>query len=212
MEIMVGVAVAYLVELTLTPLAQSSPVAPMPGVFAAPIDESLLAMAITGGVATASIPKIWESLQLPGLDQTPITAFVILVALHREPAWTALNRVIGCLLGGAYGLVCLRLVGDNTVLWLLLLFCGLYIFSHIKHGNAEISYSGHQAAVAAILSMVQGVSASPDILPAISRLVGMMGGIIVVIGAAALIEPLVATAVRPIIARWNAYQSSGISI
>jgi uncharacterized membrane protein YgaE (UPF0421/DUF939 family) len=212
MEIMVGVAVAYLVELTLTPLAQSSPVAPMPGVFAAPIDESLLAMAITGGVATASIPKIWESLQLPGLDQTPITAFVILVAMHREPAWTALNRVIGCLLGGAYGLVCLRLVGDNTVLWLLLLFCGLYIFSHIKHGNAEISYSGHQAAVAAILSMVQGVSASPDILPAISRLVGMMGGIIVVIGAAALIEPLVATAVRPIIARWNAYQSSGISI
>jgi hypothetical protein len=94
----------------------------------------------------------------------------------------------------------------------LLLFCGVYIFSHIKHGNAEISYSGHQAAVAAILSMVQGVSASPDILPAISRLVGMMGGIIVVIGAAALIEPLVATAVRPIIARWNAYQSSGISI
>jgi hypothetical protein len=100
--------------------------------------------------------------------------------------------------------VCLRLVGDNTVLWLLLLFFGLYIFSHIKHGNAELSYSGHQAAVAAILSMVQGDSASPDILPAISRLVGMMGGIIVVIGAAALIEPLVATAVRSIIARWNA--------
>jgi uncharacterized membrane protein YccC len=211
MEIMVGVAITYLVELTLTPSVQASTVAQMPGVFAAPIDENLLAMAITGGIATASIPTIWESLQLPGLDQTPITAFVILVAMHREPAWTAIKRVIGCLLGGAYGLVCLRLVGDNTVLWLLLLFLGLYIFSHIKHGNAEISYSGHQAAVAAILSMVQGLSPSPDMSPAISRLAGMIGGIIVVIGAAALVEPLVASIVRPIMARWNAYQSSGMS-
>jgi len=163
----------------------------------------MLAAALTGGIATASIPQIWEGLQLPGLDQTPITAFVILVAMHREPAWTALNRVIGCLMGGAYGLLCLRLVDDNTVLWLLLLFFGLYIFSHVKHGNADLSYSGHQAGVATILSMVQGLSPSPDILPAINRLVGMIGGIVVVIVAAALIEPLVARAIRLIMAQWR---------
>jgi uncharacterized membrane protein YccC len=196
MEIMVGVAVSCFIGLASAPSAQASFVSPKPGIFAGPVDEKMLATAITGGIATASIPQIWESLQLPGLDQTPITAFVILVAMHREPTWTALNRVVGCVIGGAYGLLCLRLVDDNTLLWLLLLFFGLYIFSHIKHGNAELSYSGHQAGVATILSMVQGLLPSPDILPAISRLVGMIGGIVVVLVAAALIEPLVARAIR----------------
>ena len=203
MEIMVGVAVSYCVELAVVTSVQALPVSPKPGIFAGPVDERMLAAALTGGIATASIPQIWEGLQLPGLDQTPITAFVILVAMHREPAWTALNRVIGCLMGGAYGLLCLRLVDDNTVLWLLLLFFGLYIFSHVKHGNADLSYSGHQAGVATILSMVQGLSPSPDILPAINRLVGMIGGIVVVIVAAALIEPLVARAIRLIMAQWR---------
>jgi uncharacterized membrane protein YccC len=203
MEIMVGVAVSYCIDLALATSAQALPVSPKPGIFAGPLDEGMLAAAVTGGIATASIPQIWEGLQLPGLDQTPITAFVILVAMHREPAWTALNRVTGCLIGGAYGLLCLRLVDDNTVLWLLLLFFGLYIFSHIKHGNVDLSYSGHQAAVATILSMVQGLSPSPDILPAINRLVGMIGGIVVVIVAAALIEPLVARVIRPIMKQWR---------
>jgi uncharacterized membrane protein YccC len=203
MEIIVGVAVSCLIELALAPSAETAPVSPKPGIFAGPVDEGMLATAITGGIAAASIPQIWESLQLPGLDQTPITAFVILIAMHREPAWTALNRVIGCLMGGAYGLLCLRLVDDNTLLWLVLLFFGLYLFSHIKHGNADISYSGHQAAVATILSMVQGLSPSPDMLPAISRMVGMIGGIVVVIVAATLIEPLVARAIRLMMVRWR---------
>jgi hypothetical protein len=51
--------------------------------------------------------------------------------------------------------------------------------------------------------MVQGPSPSPDILPAINRLVGMMGGIVVVIVAAALIEPLVARAIRLIMTQWR---------
>jgi uncharacterized membrane protein YccC len=203
MEIMVGVAVSYCVDLAFATSTRALPASTKPGIFAGPLDEGMLAAAITAGIATASIPQIWEGLQLPGLDQTPITAFVILVAMHREPAWTALNRVIGCVVGGAYGLLCLRLVDDNTMMWLLLLFFGLYMFSHIKHGNADLSYGGHQAGVATILSMVQGLSPSPDILPAISRLVGMIGGIVVVIVAAALIEPLVAGLVRRMMIRWR---------
>ncbi len=191
LEIMVGVGVAYLVELALAPPTEAAPPQPKPGIFSRPMDESLLATAITGGIATASIPVIWNTLELPGLGQTPITAFVILVATRREPGWTALNRVAGCVMGGIYGLLCMHLVGDNILAWLTLLFAGLYVCCHIKHGMGEAAYSGHQAAVAVIMSMVQGLAPSPDILPAINRLVGIIGGIGVVWLAQTLIAPLV---------------------
>jgi uncharacterized membrane protein YccC len=194
LEIMVGVGVSYLVELALARSAEPLSAQPKPGIFAVPIDEGLLALAVAGGIAIASIPIIWEALQLPGLDQTPITAFVILLAMRREPVWTALNRVAGCIIGGVYGLLCMRVVGDDMVAWLALLFVGLYVSCHIKNGNGDAAYSGHQAAIAIIMSMVQGLAPSPDILPAINRLVGIVGGIVVVMVAQALVAPPVAHA------------------
>jgi uncharacterized membrane protein YccC len=125
MEIMVGVAVSYLVQLAFAPRARPAPMSAKPGIFADPVDEDLLAIAVTGGIAVACIPLIWQALDLPGLGQTPITAFVILLAMRRGPAWVALNRVAGCVLGGAYGLLSMRFVGDAFALWIALLFGGL---------------------------------------------------------------------------------------
>jgi uncharacterized membrane protein YccC len=199
MEIMVGVGVSYLVQVALAQPAGPAPVAAKPGIFADPVDEGLLAIAVTGGLAVACIPLIWEALDLPGLGQTPITAFVILVAMRRGPAWVAANRVAGCVLGGAYGLLCMGFVGDAFAVWMALLFGGLYVSCYVKERNGEASYTGHQAAVAVILSMVQGLAPSRDILPAIDRLVGMIGGIVVVIVAQAAAAPLVARATSAIL-------------
>ncbi len=199
MEIMVGVGVSYLVQVALAPASRPAPVDAKPGVFAGPVDEDLLAIAVTGGLAVACIPLIWQALALPGLGQTPITAFVILLAMRREPAWVAVNRVAGCLLGGAYGLLSMRFVGDAFVVWIALLFGGLYVSCYVKERDGEASYTGHQAAVAVIMSMVQGLAPSSDILPAIERLVGMIGGIVVVIIAQAAAAPLVARAISAIL-------------
>lgn len=192
MEIIVGVGVSYLVQIALAPASGPAPVAAKPGIFADPIDEDLLAIAVTGGIAVACIPLIWEAFDLPGLGQTPITAFVILLAMRRGPAWVAVNRIAGCVLGGAYGLVCMHLAGDAFAVWILLLFGGLYISCHVKERDGEASYTGHQAAVAIIMSMVQGLAPSQDILPALERLIGMIGGIVVVIVAQAAATPLIA--------------------
>jgi uncharacterized membrane protein YccC len=192
MEIMVGVGVSYLVQVALAPPARPPPVGAKPGIFADPVDEDLLAIAVTGGLAVACIPLIWEALDLPGLGQTPITAFVILVAMRRGPAWVAVNRVAGWVLGGAYGLLSMHFVGDAFAVWIALLFGGLYVSCYVKERGGEASYTGHQAAVAVVMSMVQGLAPSPDILPAIERLVGMIGGIVVVIVAQAAAAPLVA--------------------
>lgn len=192
LEIIVGVGVAFAVDALFAPPSARKPPAAKPGIFTRPVDESLLATAITGGLAIAVIPVIWENLQLPGLGQTPVTAFVILVMMRREPIWAAVNRVAGCIVGGAYGLLCMRLVGDAIVPWLALLFLGLYVTSHVKHADGDAAYSGHQAGVAVIMAMVQGLAPSPDILPAIDRLVGIIGGLVVVVVAQALLWPLVA--------------------
>jgi uncharacterized membrane protein YccC len=194
MEIMVGVGVSYLVQIALAPAARSAYAGAKPGIFTDPVDADLLAIAITGGLAVACIPLIWEALDLPGLGQTPITAFVILLAMRSGPALVAVNRVAGCVLGGVYGLLSMRFVGDAFPFWIALLFGGLYICCYVKAREGEASYTGHQAAVAVIVSMVQGLAPSPDILPAIERLVGMIGGIVVVVVAQAIAAPLVARA------------------
>ncbi len=192
LEIMVGVAVSYVIEVFLAPPEAAAPAKRRPGIFALPIDRGLLVTAITGGIATASIPAIWEGLQLPGLGQTPVTAFVIMVMMRKEPWWAALNRVAGCLLGGAFGLLCMHFIDDDIVSWLMLMFAGLYVTCHVKHGGGDAAYSGHQAAVAVAMSMLPGLGPSADIMPAINRLVGIIGGVIVVVVAQALVAPLVA--------------------
>jgi uncharacterized membrane protein YccC len=199
MEILVGVGVSHCVQLALAPGGAPPPTAAKPGIFARPVDEDLLAIAVTGGFAVAVIPLIWEALDLPGLGQTPITAFVILLAMRRGPAWVAVNRVAGCVIGGAYGLLCMRFVGDDFALWIVLLFGGLYVSCHVKERGGEAAYTGHQAAVAIILSMVQGLAPSRDILPAIERLVGMIGGIAVVVAAQAVAAPVVARAISAVL-------------
>ncbi len=192
LEIMVGVGVAFAVDALFAPDRIRKPAPKKPGIFTTPVDQPLLVVAVTGGIAVALIPVIWESLQLPGLGQTPVTAFVIMVSLQREPAWTAVNRVSGCILGGLYGLACMHVVDDNIIAWVLMLFLGLYVSCHVKHGSGDAAYSGHQAGIAVIMAMVQGLAPSPDILPAIDRLVGIIGGLVVVLVAQALLTPLVA--------------------
>jgi uncharacterized membrane protein YccC len=198
LEILVGVFVACAVDYALAPVTQlDAPLPPKPGIFTRPIDHQLAAIAITGGIAMALIPLVWERLDLPGLGQTPITAFVILVALRQEPGWRALTRAAGCLFGGLWGLAAMHIVGGLFLPWLLMLFIGLYFAAHINQGKGDAAYVGMQAGIAIVVSMVQGQGVSSDIAPAINRLVGVFGGVIVVSICQPLLAPLVGWVIRP---------------
>lgn len=195
LEIFVGVAVACLVDFALTEPVPAAPAAPKPGVWALPVDRELAAIAVTGGIAIALIPLIWETLDLPGLGQTPITAFVILIAMRQEPGWRALTRAVGCLFGAVWGLAAMHVVGDSFIAWLALLFVGLYLAGHVFHGQGDGSYVGMQAGIAISVTMVQGLGPSPDLAPAFNRFVGIFGGVV----AVAICLPLLAPAVRQLI-------------
>lgn len=198
LEILVGVSVACAVDFVLADRAlRTGAAAAKPGVWAAPIDGELLVVAVSGGVAIAIIPMIWEGLQLPGLGQTPITAFVIMTAMRHEPAWKAATRAFGCLLGGVYGLVAMSWIGDASLPWLVSLAAGLFVCGHIYQGAGDASYVGRQAGVAMMLAMIQGAGPSSDILPAIDRMVGVFGGILVVAACHPVLAPLVRRIIGP---------------
>ena len=198
LEILVGVLAACAVDYALAETATlAAPAPPKPGIFTRPIDHELAAIAITGGIAMALIPLIWEGLDLPGLGQTPITAFVILVAMRQEPGWRALTRATGCLFGGLWGLAAMHLVGGTFLPWLLMLFVGLYLAAHVNQGKGDAAYVGVQAGIAIVIAMIQGPGPSSDIAPAINRIVGVLGGVIVVSIAQPLLAPLVGWVIRP---------------
>jgi uncharacterized membrane protein YccC len=200
LEIYVGVIVVSVVDYALT-----DPTAPpldadlqaKPGVWTWPVDRELASIAITGGIAIALIPIIWETLQLPGLNQTPITAFVILIAARQAPVWRALTRSVGCFLGGLYGLLAMHFVGDALVPWLFALFAGLFFFAEIFHGQGDAAYVGIQANIAIVVTMILGQAPTLDITPGFERLVGVFGGVTAVAICLPLISPLVRRLIDP---------------
>jgi uncharacterized membrane protein YccC len=197
LEIYVGVAVACFVDFALAEPAAGSTAAPRPGIWTPPIDRELASIAVAGGIAIALIPLIWEALDLPGLGQTPITAFVILTAMRQEPGWKALTRAVGCLFGAIWGLAAMHLVGGSFVPWLFMLFVGLYLAAHVNHGRGDAAYVGLQAGIAIAVAMVQGLGPSADIAPAVNRLVGVFGGILVVSICHPLLAPIVRRVIEP---------------
>lgn len=197
-EIAVGVVVACAVDYAVAdPAVLQAAAAPRPGVWTRPIDRELAVVAATGGIAIALIPLIWNTLDLPALSQTPISAFVILTAMRREPVWKAVTRAAGCFFGGAYALAALHFVGGSFIPWLAAFAVGLYLSAHVLQGNSDASYVGHQAAIAIIIAMVQGQGPSASILPAIDRLVGVFGGVVVVSICQPLIAPLIHRLIAP---------------
>ncbi len=165
LEILVGIAAACLVDYVLAERAPkgdasgATPPAHPPG------DRELAVNAISGGLAVAMIPTIWESLQLPALGQTPITAVIILISMQSEPHWKAITRASGCLIGGIYGLLAMKLAADALLPWLALMAAGLFVGAQVNHRGGEASYIGLQAGVALIMRWCRARALRPTCCP-----------------------------------------------
>ena len=88
-------------------------------------------------------------------------------------------------------------IGDAFLPWLLFLAAGLFVCGHIYRGSGDASYVGQQAAIAIMLAMIQGAAPSSDIVPAIDRMVGVFGGILVVAACHPVLAPVVRRLIGP---------------
>ncbi len=185
--ILAGGLVSYLLQPAVEAAARGTR---KPGIWSRPVDRELLGIALTAAAAVGTIPFIWTTFDLPSIGQTPITAFVVITALKTDPRLKASARLLGCCAGGAAGIVLMGVAGDAFLPWVIGLGAGLFIAGFLQHGGGDASYVGHQAAIALIMAMVTGPAASPELTPAIDRLVGIAGGIVVVSLATVLLAPL----------------------
>jgi hypothetical protein len=107
-----------------------------------------------------------------------------MIAIRRDPHWTAATCALGCLVGDASGLLRRGIIDDSLRLWVGLLS------GHVLHRNGEAPTSATKSASPSSWPWSKGNVPLTDILPAIDRLVGIFGGIVPVALFQILFSPL----------------------
>ncbi|TCL70387.1 FUSC family protein [Rhizobium sp. BK251] len=186
-EIILGTVTALLTALVLAPPASAAG-AVAPG-WRSLLGRNwhILSHATRTGVAVAAVPLVWRQLELPNLTQMAISIGAIMAVptltgvSQRDQdaiALRTLHRIVGCVLGGGAGVLFLATPASQIFLpWLLGLMAGNWLSMQLQNGRHGISVVGVQASVALILTLVQGAAPATSLLPAIDRVVGMLGAI-----------------------------------
>lgn len=182
-EIVTGVVCATLVALLIMPAVTAAPAAPA----AAPTPDELAAVTLTGGLVLVAVLLLWQRFDLPQPLQMAISALVVLDRDLGSLRHRGRQRVLGCLLGGGFGLVAMTLGGASLVLWLGVLGLGLFLFSVLHHGGGPSAYVGTQGGLAVIITLVSGPAPPASILPVVERLTGATLGVVVLTVVAMLV-------------------------
>ena len=95
----------------------------------------------------------------------------------RRVLMQSLQRVLGCFLGGALGLVLIAFSVTEFLPWLAMLGISVWICGYVQTSKAGVGYVGTQAALALIMTLVQGWMPPGSILPGLERFGGMMAGL-----------------------------------
>ncbi len=183
-EVVTGTAAAMLAALLFAPNI-SAPVPAMPG-FADlwGVNRPALLHAWRSGITVMLIPLVWVGLDLPSLPQMAVTAAAVMAVQppggfedHTPFVTRAIQRLLGCLIGGAIGLLILTLSLTGFLPWLFALGSGVFVCTQIQASARGVGYVGTQAAVVYIMTLVQGSGPPTSIYPGIDRLVGVAGGL-----------------------------------
>jgi multidrug resistance protein MdtO len=127
-----------------------------------------------------------------GIHTVFYTPLIIALASTGATIHKGFLRIVGCIIGGALGLICLIWVMprfETLETFLLIVFCVHGLAAWIAVGSERISYMGLQIALAFDLGFLQGYGPPEKIDPLRDRFIGIVIGIVIVTVVFALIWP-----------------------
>ncbi|MBS0560725.1 MAG: FUSC family protein [Proteobacteria bacterium] len=198
----VGCVAAVTMALTLAPRADDLPPAPptpgwrdLLGAQWPAVEHGLRA-----GLTVMAMPLVWDLLGLPTLSQMAITAIAVMGVPVTGQAADAVGaavlargvqRIIGCLTGGLFGLLLLSMpVFADYPVWLVALFGGVWLAAWLQTSTRGTAYAAVQAAMVFIMTVVQGDGPAQSIMPGIERFVGILGGLMVLLVIGLMLWPV----------------------
>jgi multidrug resistance protein MdtO len=127
-----------------------------------------------------------------GIHTVFYTPLIIALASTGATIHKGFLRIVGCIIGGALGLVCSVWViprFETFGTFLFIVFCVHGLAAWISAGNDRISYMGLQIALAFDLGFLQGYGPPENIDPLRDRFIGIVIGICIATTVFALIWP-----------------------
>jgi multidrug resistance protein MdtO len=127
-----------------------------------------------------------------GIHTVFYTPLIIALASTGATIHKGFLRIVGCIIGGALGLICSIWViprFETLETFLFIVFCVHGLAAWIAAGNDRISYMGLQIALAFDLGFLQGYGPPENIDPLRDRFIGIVIGICIVTIVFALVWP-----------------------
>jgi uncharacterized membrane protein YccC len=144
--------------------------------------EDRILISLAAALSAIGIPILWLAFNLPELTQSLVTA---LMTLDQDFSHTRIRgslRVLGCVVGGAPGLLFASLGANSFLWWSVALILGLALFAGLHLGKSPWAYVGTQGGIAYIMSLVTGSGPPDSLAPVANRLTGMIFGVLVTFG------------------------------
>lgn len=179
-EIIVGVAAAWAAGVLLLPEATD------PHTDLALLDLPKLQSkrhaaftALEGGIGIAAVLVLYAVLDLPGFSSASLSVARIADPDPQVGRHRGFLRLIGCIVGGAAGLVMVGFAIDWLPALLFWLFAWCTVFGYFGSGSPGSAYFGIQAAFAFCIAFVPGAEPAATLEPVIDRLAGILVGVAV---------------------------------
>lgn len=185
-EILCGVVVASAVVLLLSErTAGHLPAAPP----ARPDQSGLKEVALLTATAVLAVVLLWDVFDLPALVQIVICVLVVVdrdvIVLRRRGG----QRLLGCLVGGGYGVAMIGIGVDSALPWSMAVAGGVFLCSRLALGGGANAYAGVQGGMAVLTALIVGDGPPTTLEPVLDRLAGIFIGVALILVLSAIFTP-----------------------
>lgn len=190
-EICLGVACATAMTAICAPDARSSLLAsfreggPKPPILSPEERRDIHVTALLGAFVVILILILWTRFELPSLVQVIVSVLACLDPSYVKSRTRGIQRISGCFVGGAAGLLVVAINVDSFLLWSFFLFLGIYLFGGLHHSSRPNAYIGTQGGIAFLMCLLTTNGPPGSVLPIVNRLAGMTTGVAMIVAVAA---------------------------